>query len=62
MLILIWQILAVTIPSAISLFSLAFTIYRSAFDWSNPAGRFLAVALCSWLVAGFQGVALAAAR
>jgi cytochrome c oxidase subunit 1 len=50
---------AVTIPSAISLFSLAFTIYRSAFDWSNPAGRFLAVALCSWLVAGFQGVALA---
>jgi cytochrome c oxidase subunit 1 len=50
---------AVTIPSAISLFSLAFTIYRSSFDWSQPAARFLAFALVSWLVAGFQGVMLA---
>ncbi len=50
---------AVTIPSAISLFSLAFTMYRSHFDWSQPAARFLVFALCSWLVAGFQGVALA---
>jgi cytochrome c oxidase subunit 1 len=50
---------AVTIPSAISLFSLGFTIYRSAFDWSSPAARFLSVALVSWLVAGLQGVGLA---
>ena len=53
---------AVTIPSAISLFSIGFTIYRSAFDWSNPAAKFLAVALASWVVAGFQGVALATIR
>jgi cytochrome c oxidase subunit 1 len=50
---------AVTIPSAISLFSLGFTMYRADFDWSNPAGKFLAAALASWVVAGFQGVALA---
>ncbi len=50
---------AVTIPSAISLFSLGFTIYRSAFDWTAPAAKFLAVALVSWLVAGLQGVGLA---
>jgi cytochrome c oxidase subunit I len=50
---------AVTIPSAISLFSLAFTMYRSAYDWSQPAARFLAVALVSWLIAGLQGVGLA---
>lgn len=49
---------AVTIPSAISLFSLAFTVYRSEFRWTVPA-RFLAAALASWLVAGFQGVGLA---
>jgi cytochrome c oxidase subunit 1 len=49
---------AVTIPSALSLFSLAFTMYRSAFVWT-PASRFLAVALVSWLVAGLQGVGLA---
>jgi cytochrome c oxidase subunit 1 len=50
---------AVTIPSAISLFSLGFTIYRSAYDWTAPAAKFLAVALVSWLVAGIQGVGLA---
>jgi cytochrome c oxidase subunit 1 len=49
---------AVTIPSALSLFSLSFTIYRSHFVWT-PASRFLAVALVSWLVAGLQGVGLA---
>jgi cytochrome c oxidase subunit I len=49
---------AVTIPSALSLFSLAFTIYRSDFIWT-PASRFLCVALVSWLVAGLQGVGLA---
>jgi cytochrome c oxidase subunit I len=49
---------AVTIPSALSLFSLAFTIYRSDFQWT-PAAKFLSVALVSWLVAGLQGVGLA---
>jgi cytochrome c oxidase subunit I len=49
---------AVTIPSALSLFSIGFTIYRSHFHWT-PASRFLAVALVSWLVAGLQGVGLA---
>jgi cytochrome c oxidase subunit 1 len=49
---------AVTIPSALSLFSLSLTIYRSDFVWT-PASRFLAVALVSWLVAGLQGVGLA---
>jgi cytochrome c oxidase subunit I len=52
---------AVTIPSALSLFSLCFTIYRSEFQWS-PASRFLCVALVSWLVAGLQGVELATIR
>jgi cytochrome c oxidase subunit 1 len=49
---------AVTIPSALSLYSLAFTVYRSDFEWT-PAARFLAVAMVSWLVAGLQGVGLA---
>jgi cytochrome c oxidase subunit I len=49
---------AVTIPSALSLFSLAFTIYRSDFIWT-PASRFLCVAMVSWLVAGLQGLGLA---
>ena len=49
---------AVTIPSALSLFSLGFTIYRSDFIWT-PASRFLCVAMVSWLAAGLQGVGLA---
>ncbi len=49
---------AVTIPSALSLFSIALTIYRSPYNWS-PAGTAIALALVSWLVAGFQGVGLA---
>jgi heme/copper-type cytochrome/quinol oxidase subunit 1 len=49
---------AVTIPSALSLYSLSFTIYRSDFEWT-PAARFLAVGMVSWLVAGLQGVGLA---
>jgi cytochrome c oxidase subunit I len=49
---------AVTIPSALSLYSLSFTIYRSDFQWT-PAARFLAVGMVSWLVAGLQGVGLA---
>ena len=49
---------AVTIPSALSLFSLGFTIYRSDFMWT-PAARFLCVGMVSWLAAGLQGVGLA---
>jgi cytochrome c oxidase subunit I len=49
---------AVTIPSALSIYSLSFTIYRSDFEWT-PAARFLAVGMVSWLVAGLQGVGLA---
>ena len=46
---------AITLPSAISLYSLSATIWRSNFDWT-PAAKFLAVAMLSWLVAGLQGL------
>ena len=46
---------AITLPSAISLYSLSATIWRSNFEWT-PAAKFLAVAMLSWLVAGLQGL------
>lgn len=46
---------AITLPSAISLYSLSATIWRSDYQWT-PAGKFLAAAMVSWLVAGLQGV------
>jgi heme/copper-type cytochrome/quinol oxidase subunit 1 len=46
---------AITLPSAISLYSLSATIWRSNFEWS-PAGKFLAAAMLSWLIAGLQGI------
>ena len=46
---------AITLPSAISLYSLSATIWRSNFEWT-VAAKFLAVAMLSWLVAGLQGV------
>lgn len=46
---------AITLPSAISLYSLAATIWRSDYQWT-AAGKFLAVAMISWLVAGLQGL------
>jgi cytochrome c oxidase subunit 1 len=46
---------AITLPSAISLYSLSATIWRSDFEWT-PAAKFLAAAMVSWLVAGLQGV------
>ena len=46
---------AITLPSAISLYSLSATIWRSDFQWT-PAAKFLAVAMLSWLVAGLQGI------
>jgi cytochrome c oxidase subunit I len=42
-------------PSAISLYSLSATVWRSNFQWT-PAAKFLAVALTGWLVAGMSGV------
>jgi cytochrome c oxidase subunit 1 len=46
---------AITLPSAISLYSLSATIWRSDFQWT-PASKFLAAAMVSWLVAGLQGL------
>jgi cytochrome c oxidase subunit 1 len=46
---------AITLPSAISLYSLSLTVWRSDFEWT-PAAKFLAAALISWLVAGLSGL------
>jgi cytochrome c oxidase subunit 1 len=46
---------ALTIPSALSLYSLGFTIYRSEFHW-NAASTALFLGLVSWLLAGLSGV------
>lgn len=46
---------AITLPSAISIYSLSMTIWRSDFRWT-PAAKFLAAAMLSWLVAGLSGV------
>jgi cytochrome c oxidase subunit 1 len=46
---------AITLPSAISIYSLSMTVWRSDFEWT-PAAKFLAVAIISWLVAGLQGI------
>jgi cytochrome c oxidase subunit 1 len=46
---------AITLPSAISIYSLSMTVWRSDFEWT-PAAKFLAVAIVSWLVAGLQGI------
>ena len=47
--------LAIVTPSALSLYSLAMTIYRSEMQWTVPM-QFLFAGLVSWLVAGMQGV------
>jgi cytochrome c oxidase subunit 1 len=46
---------AITLPSAISIYSLSMTVWRSDFQWT-PAAKFLAAAIVSWLVAGLQGI------
>jgi cytochrome c oxidase subunit 1 len=46
---------SVTIVSALSLYSLFFTMYRSRFDW-NAASIALFFGLISWLLAGFSGI------
>ena len=45
----------ITLPSAISLYSLSATIWRSDFQWT-PAAKFLAAAMLSWFIAGLQGI------
>ena len=47
--------LSVTIVSALSLYSLFFTMYRSRFTW-NAASTALFLGLVSWLLAGLSGV------
>jgi mono/diheme cytochrome c family protein len=46
---------SVTIVSALSLYSLFFTMYRSRFAW-NAASTALFLGLVSWLLAGLSGV------
>lgn len=46
---------AITLPSAISLYSLSATIWRSDFEWT-PAAKFLGIAMLSWFTAGLQGI------
>jgi cytochrome c oxidase subunit 1 len=46
---------ALVIPSALSLYSLGFTIYRSSYAW-NAAGTALFLGLVSWLLAGLSGI------
>jgi cytochrome c oxidase subunit 1 len=46
---------ALTIVSALSLYSLFFTIYKSKYTW-NAAGTALFLGLLSWLSAGLSGV------
>lgn len=46
---------AIVAPSAISLYSLSATIWRSDFEWT-PAAKFLGAALIGWITAGLSGV------
>jgi cytochrome c oxidase subunit 1 len=46
---------SVTIVSALSLYSLFFTMYRSRFEW-NAASTALVLGLASWLLAGLSGI------
>ena len=46
---------SLVLPSALSLYSLAFTIYRSRFRWT-PASTALFLGLVGWLLAGLSGV------
>jgi heme/copper-type cytochrome/quinol oxidase subunit 1/mono/diheme cytochrome c family protein len=46
---------SVTIVSALSLYSLFFTIYRSNYEWS-AAGTAVFLALVGWLLAGLSGL------
>lgn len=46
---------AITLPSALSLFGLGCTMWRSDFEWS-PGSLFMVAGIVGWLTAGFQGV------
>ena len=46
---------SITLVSALSLYSLSATIYRSDFQW-NAASRFLVAGLFGWITAGLSGV------
>ncbi|MEI8104453.1 MAG: cbb3-type cytochrome c oxidase subunit I [Actinomycetes bacterium] len=46
---------SVTIVSALSLYSLFFTIFRSRFQW-NAASTAIFLGLASWMIAGFSGL------
>jgi len=46
---------SVTIVSALSLYSLFFTMYRSRFEW-NSISTALVLGLASWLLAGLSGI------
>jgi cytochrome c oxidase subunit 1 len=46
---------AIVTPSALSLYSLCATIWGTKLQWTIPM-QFLFVAMCSWLVAGLQGL------
>ena len=46
---------ALVLPSALSLYSLGFTIYRSEFRWT-PASAALFLGLVGWLLAGLSGI------
>jgi cytochrome c oxidase subunit 1 len=46
---------SITVVSALSIFSLSATIWRSEFEWTVSA-KFLAAGLVGWLTAGLQGL------
>jgi cytochrome c oxidase subunit I len=46
---------SISIVSALSLFSLSATMWRSRFDW-NPAAKFLVAGMFGWFTAGLSGV------
>jgi cytochrome c oxidase subunit 1 len=46
---------SITLVSALSLYSLTATIWRSEFEW-NPASKFLVAGMFGWFTAGLSGV------
>jgi len=46
---------SITLVSALSLYSLSATVYKSDFQW-NPASKFLVAGLVGWITAGLSGV------
>jgi cytochrome c oxidase subunit 1 len=46
---------SISIVSALSLYSLSATIWRSRFEW-NPASKFLVAGLFGWMTAGLSGL------